>query len=159
MYVGGLKHDMSLDPTTGTIAGLRLGYDFTSYIGGELGWGLSNNDVNRISKIDGQKIGDIEEINDFESSFYGSLVIHLMPKGWFVPFLTGGIGMIYLDSEGPESQTQFAWNTGAGIKIFLTRRFAFRTDVRNFSLKPKNTGDRLNFLEASGGLTWYFGRK
>ena len=159
IYVGGSKHDISINPTTGNIAGLRLGYDITSHIGGELGWGLSNNDLNKISKIDGQKVGDVEELNDYESLFYGNMIIHVMPEGWFVPFLTGGIGLIYLHSEGSESKTDFAWNLGAGIKIFLTRKFAFRADVRNFNFKPENTGDHLNFLEVSGGLTWYFGGK
>lgn len=154
-YVGGSRHDVSLDPTTGTTAGLRLGYDITPHIGGELGWGLSNNDINKVSKIDRQKV-HVAEIHDYEASLYGNLMIHFMPEERLVPFLTGGIGMIYLHSEDSDSQTRFAWNAGAGIKIFLNRRFAFRADVRNFNFKPKNTRDCLNFLEVSGGLTWYF---
>lgn len=151
-----------VDFQDGVIGGFRLGYNFTPYIGTELGWGWSSNNV----KV---KYEDEEEgVNASEFLFHSNLVVHLLPKGRFIPFLTGGVGLIHLRGaevksayeEMDESRTRFAGNWGGGMKVFLKDNVAFRTDLRFFNVGLGGYSvDRANFLEISAGLTWFFGGK
>lgn len=154
--------DFSTELKSGVSLGLRAGYNLTPYIGTEVGVGWASNDLKDVLSIDGQEAR--EEVEASHSLWYSNLVIHLLPKSRFVPFLTGGVGAIYssmsVEVNGyyvEVSETHFAPNFGGGVKIFLRRDLALRIDVRDFTWKYDDTKDRLHMLEISGGLTWFWG--
>lgn len=158
-------YDPSLEATelkSGVSLGLRVGYNLTPYIGTEVGAGWASNDLKDVLNIDDQEAR--EEVKASHTLWYSNLVVHLLPKSRFVPFLTGGVGAIYssmsVEVNGyyvEVSETHFAPNFGGGVKIFLRRNLALRIDVRDFTWKYEDTKDRLHMLEVSGALTWFWG--
>ena len=88
-----------------------------------------------------------------------NLSLFLFPSAGITPYLTGGAGLIWLDTRGA-SESKFAWNGGAGLRLRLSREWAFRTDVRDISYQvPDATGDDKfrHSAEWFGGLQYTFG--
>jgi len=113
--------------------GLRIGYRFSEH------WALEGTLVYENADLvtgsgdifEGQsKLGEIELTTGelgFEVSFGSSRL---------VPFLAGGIGMMHLSPEvaGLSSDTRFAGNFGAGLKLFFTPELALRFDWRGHAV-------------------------
>jgi len=159
--------DMACEPGNGVIVGISSAWNFTPYIGIEGGFAFSNADLAPIYYIDsleikGEDIG--ASMGGTEFIGYANLILHLLPKSKIVPFLTGGIGFMYLwgtaEVNGYEvedwSENHFCATWGGGIKIFLSDQMYFRINVRNFNLKLDDTRDRLNWMEVSGGVGFVF---
>jgi len=102
---------------------------------------------------------------------HGNGVLHLLP-GRFVPYVSPGLGIL-----GTIEQTSKAYNYGGGLKIFATRRFAFRPDARRYHADleatlaqtvqgpgltlveiPERYRDPLGFTEISVGFSFSFPR-
>ena len=152
---------VSIDPKTGVYSGFRLGYNFTPYIGTEFSWGWSSANCSVI--FNGASVKP--EIDTSQFLFQSNFVLHLLPKSHIVPFLTTGVGLVYLRGSGiedfyekmDESRTRFSPNWGGGIKIFITKDIIFRGDLRfsNFGLGDIFE-DRITTLEISVGLAYSF---
>jgi len=156
--------------------GLRLAYRFSEH------WALEGTLVYENADLvtgsgdifeGSSKLGEMELTTGelgFEVSFGSSRL---------VPFLAGGIGLMHLapDVAGLSSDTRFASNFGAGLKLFFTPEFALRFDWRGHIVDVGGGGsdwdcdewdgccgywdcdwddDWLGFSEVSLGLTFVF---
>jgi OmpA-OmpF porin, OOP family len=127
--------------------GLRLGYNFTKYIGieGYANYGKSEWKL-FVSKPTVDVLG------------YGvDCIFNLMPNSKLVPFLAIGVGGIHY-SHGSEDTTddrrdKFTADYGYGLKYYLTDNFAFRLDIRH--VMPFD--NMHNNMLVSGGLNFAFG--
>ncbi len=130
--------------------GLRLGYRFSEH------WALEGTLVYENADLvtgsgdifEGQsKLGEIElttgEIG-VEVSFGSSRL---------VPFLAAGIGMMHLspDVAGLSSDTRFAGNFGAGLKLFFTPELALRFDWRGHTVDVGGGDEDWDCDEWDGG--------
>lgn len=158
-YIGMYKFENNEDTDTSMALGLRLGYNFTKYVGleGFAHWvptDISNPAFSEHNKTNMNFIG------------YGvDGIINLVPDGiagtGIVPFLAVGVGGVHY-SEGyefsnEENDNKFAVDYGAGVKIFLSENVAARLDVRH--VMPVTPEDPHNNLLATVGLTFAFGGK
>lgn len=172
-----IPFDVTIDDDIGY--GLRLSYRFSEH------WALEGTLVRETADLvtgddeifEGQsKLGEIDLTTGelgVEVSFGSSRL---------VPFLAGGIGMMHLapDVPGLSSDTRFATNFGAGLKLFFTPELALRFDWRGHAVDVGGGGgddwdcddwdddcgcgywdcdwdeDWLGFSEVSLGLTFVF---
>ena len=81
-------------------------------------------------------IGGINDQLDIKTNILyveANALVIILP-GPIAPFVTGGIGVHYLNFDLADltttSQTKFGWNLGGGLKINVAR-VAFRVDVRD----------------------------
>jgi len=132
--------------------GFRYTYNFTPRIGAELGLSLVPN-----ASVEASNLGQLFEMDI--RFFNGNVVFHLL-EGRFIPFAAAGIGFANFSSEVIDSttfidETDFAFNFGGGLKIFLTDTFLLRVDIRDYLTTPEDL-ERLNLIEASGGIGFTF---
>jgi OOP family OmpA-OmpF porin len=109
---------------------------------------------------------------DITLNHYEGNLTWFLTKTMFSPYLTGGAGAVdrtidaYADSSISitGSQTDFAWNVGAGFRIGIASRISIRLDAREVFYPvvnvdaPHDTPTKGN-LEAFGGLSFGFGGK
>ena len=66
----------------------------------------------------------------------GNLLQQPFPEWWMSPYFTIGTGVIHTSVSSTLSQlkdkTDFAANVGFGFKMYLTRRFILRADLRKY---------------------------
>ena len=81
-------------------------------------------------------IGGIDDQLDIKTNILyveANALVIILP-GPIAPFVTGGIGVHYLNFDLADlttsSQTQFGWNLGGGLKINV-EHVAFRVDIRD----------------------------
>lgn len=128
--------------------------------------GATNNHVARFRDL----ASEVAVTENTELIFIqGNGVFHLLP-GRIAPFVTVGAGIL-----GTIEKTSFAWNYGAGAKLFLTPRLAGRLEVRQFRANltdvleqmvlgrggslvgiPESYTDQLKFTELSAGISIFF---
>jgi OOP family OmpA-OmpF porin len=134
------------------LVGMRLGYNFTKYIGVEGYVHYANTTNNAWSP---------KKNVDFTG--YGAEVIfHLLPNQALVPFLAAGVGGAHYsygvfeedpDYENNPRHDKLTFSFGYGLKWFLSDWFALRLDIRD--VMPI---DRLhNNMLVSLGLNFAFG--
>jgi OOP family OmpA-OmpF porin len=142
-YVFEGNEDMDAMPN----AGLRLGYNFTKYIGIE-GYGyFGQSEVNSLlakPKVDVTGYG-VEGI------------FNLLPNQKLVPYLAVGVGGIhysaaYEDTTG-DKKNKFTADYGYGVKYYLSDDFALRMDIRH--VMPFS--DMHSNMLISFGLNFVFG--
>lgn len=81
-------------------------------------------------------IGGIDDAVDIQTNilFVEANVLLILLPGPVAPFVTGGLGVHYLDFDladlASTSQTRFGWNVGGGLKVNI-ERIAIRVDVRD----------------------------
>ncbi len=158
VYVGpsiGIDDANGFELNTGVLPGFRLGYNYTPYVGIEtsFGWSTANMDIVGVEHEDQQFL------------FSADLILHLAPKHCLVPFLAVGVGLIDfrgdymrdLYESADISKTRVSPNWGGGVKIFLSKNLAIRTDVRfyNFGLGFEGAG-RMITLEVNSGLSYLY---
>jgi len=158
-WVGGYNLDGDLPYDNGWTAGLSLGYNFTERWGAELSF------IYVEPEYDGPPILQPSiDFNDADADIYLyrlDLLYHItnILPDMVVPYLAGGAGMqtINPDVKGVDSDNDFILNYGAGLKLFLTRSFALRADVRH--VLAFDGGDTYNHLLYTAGLNFEFGGK
>ena len=106
----------------------RLGYVLKAGLGVEGFFGYMSNDL----ETTGLSSTDVTVLN-----YGGDLVWNFQPESAFQVFVMGGGGQQQLDvdpADGSDSDSEsfFAWNYGAGVKLFLSRHLAFRVDWRTY---------------------------
>lgn len=130
-------------------ATLKLGYDITKLFGLEGSFDYINSESTIKNDYRGNRFG-----------FRLDAVVNLLPDGRFVPYVSGGVGFMYVDDLYPRlntswNHTDFLLSAGGGAKFFLTDSIALRADFR-----PIVTFDEDAFVnyEAMLGVSYYFGR-
>jgi opacity protein-like surface antigen len=132
--------------------GFKYSYNYTPRIGAELGLALIPG-----ASVEASDLGELFEMD--VRLFHGNIVFHLV-DGPFVPFVTAGIGFAsfssdVIDDEQFIDETDFAFNFGGGIKVFLTDTLLLRVDVRDYITTPEDL-ETLNLIEFSGGIAYIF---
>lgn len=106
----------------------RLGYVLGAGIGLEGFFGYLSNDL---------LTSGVGEVDMTTLNYGGDLVFTLQPETAFQVFLMGGAGQQRIEgtpADGGDSvdDSWFAWNYGAGVKMFFSRHLALRIDWRNY---------------------------
>ncbi|HOS97575.1 MAG TPA: OmpA family protein [Deltaproteobacteria bacterium] len=144
-YLGAYVPDSSLDIDSGIAWGLGVGLNFSEKAGVEFTFNAAD------SEMDG---------DDAQVFLYRlDLVHHLtgrLPER-IVPYVSAGLGMqtINSDQRGFDKDSDILFDTGVGLKYFITRDLALRGDLR-YLLDFANDGLCHNFL-AGAGLTLQMG--
>ena len=145
--IGGYSFTGDQHLETMPVFGLRGGYNFTKYLGAELGF-----DYGRTEGTEGNPAGN----EDTDIYRYGlDVLFHLLPDSKFVPYLAAGYGGISIDYKDQENLNKGVFDYGPGFKYFLTDRMALRGDFRHLVYKD-NDNTLNNFLYAIG-LNYQFG--
>jgi len=173
----------------GGTAGGRATYNFSRYVGIELGYNFMVNNVRLITPI---RAG-LPQYNFGNQIHYAALnpVFNLRPRGSLVqPYLTAGVGIIAFKPTALSERQAIAGNAtylsgslgsnellgvnyGGGVKFHLSEHFGLRFDVRGlwsrnptFHLPSANdggiwipSGNHLNALEATLGFVVYLGAR
>ncbi len=132
--------------------GAAVGYNWTDRLGfeGEFSFGRQGNQ-------------GLLNVSSNTETFSGNVLYHIPYRGW-LPYGTFGLGAVHggaavtlngQPGELSQSNTDFAWNIGAGVKKRLSENLRFRGDLRFF-----DTGANLpNFWRVYGGLTFLLARR
>lgn len=81
-----------------------------------------------------------EALGNFSNSVLGNinLVHQPFPEWRYSPYFTIGAGQIFTNPSATLVQTEdrsdYALNVGVGAKIYVTRRFIFRLEARNYAI-------------------------
>jgi hypothetical protein len=88
--------------------------------------------------------------------FNGNLILQA-PLPIVRPYLTGGLGTVYVRGSGLQAVTggKFALNYGGGLKIKLVGPLGVQLDSRGYSVFSVNSAT-LHVLEASVGVVFSF---
>jgi OOP family OmpA-OmpF porin len=120
---------VALEVDNGSFFTGRLGYVLKAGLGVEGFFGYMSNDLT----LPGIGMIDATTLN-----YGGDLVLNFQPERAFQMFVMGGAGQQQFDAEPSDGSGEsvdesfFAWNYGAGVKMFLSRHLAFRVDWRNY---------------------------
>ena len=154
--IGMYKFEGDEDMDAGIALGLRLGYNFTKYIGLEAYGHWVPTEINNTANKG-------EEVNVFGYGVEG--IFNLLPDSAFVPFFALGVGGIhysrYSQDTTDREDNKLTLGYGLGVKYFLSDNWALRADVRHIMPvkadfdSPEDTMH--NNLLATVGLTFAFG--
>jgi OOP family OmpA-OmpF porin len=129
------------------LVGMRLGYNFTKYLGieGYVHYAKTENDNWSPKK------------NVEFTGYGGEVIFHLLPNQALVPFLAAGVGgahySYYDESSTDNKGDKLTFDYGCGLKWFLSDWFALRLDIRH--VMPIETLH--NNMLVSLGLNFAFG--
>jgi len=132
--------------------GIRLGYNFTSHFGTELGFDYINTD----QKDDHWGPYGVQPGSDVDVYKYGiDFLYHFMPEGPLVPYLAAGFSEITREYPKPvDDRNKPAFNWGVGVKYFFNDNMALRGDVRHIVMHDNDTYHNLEYMV---GLDFLFG--
>ncbi len=87
----------------------------------------------------------------------GNLTYFLSEDQRFVPYITGGMGLV--DASGAIDGQEFAWNAGVGFLYHMNETVSLRLDGRDVSFRHPSTGSSkwLENPEIFGGISIAFG--
>jgi OmpA-OmpF porin, OOP family len=149
-FLGGYTFEGKQHLETRPVVGVRAGYNFTQRLGAEA--------VFDYVRTDGTKID-----NDTNLYLYHlDLIYHMFPSSRLVPFITGGVGGVTIDSKIAD-KTEVAYNYGLGFKYALTDSIQLRGEARHIIYRSDADGpgpDRRhthNNAEYGLGLGFLFG--
>ncbi len=100
---------------------------------------------------------------DFSDSYMGlvSLVAQPFPEWRLSPYFVVGTGLIYTDpkstlvDESDDDRTDQVGSAGAGVRLYLTRRFILRAEYRrNTIFQDKDDNQEINAWQA--GIGFFF---
>ena len=159
LYAGYLNPgDVSLDNIQqglnlrGTgLYGARVEFDFLKVFGLEQNFGFSPRLLE--SRLFPQQGSDVRGF------LYSTNLVVNMPLSRFVPYVTGGLGLIKPWGTGiSEFDATFAGNYGGGIKLNkLIGPVGLRFDVRGWRTADIAGQGGVNIFEATGGVTFSWG--
>jgi hypothetical protein len=92
---------------------------------------------------------EASDINTNYRIITGEIQHYLFPRWSFAPYVSLGLGRVQLENKAvlvaPEEDTEKAVNAGAGLRVYLTRSFVFRTEYRNhLLLTSRNENEEVN---------------
>ena len=100
---------------------------------------------------------------DFSDSYMGlvSLVAQPFPQWRLSPYFTVGTGLIYTDpkstlvDESDDDRTDQVGSAGAGVRLYLTRRFILRAEYRRITIfQDKDDNQEIDAWQA--GIGFFF---
>ena len=147
-YGGYSKLDdyVNLKPKAGPIIGGRLGFWLTQ---------------NLSLEASGQRItthpDNSPDVDLHFDAFRGNLLFNLLPSSTIRPFITGGGGYESVQIPNLKRNWNFAWNAGAGVRIFPNPMWNIRLDGRFVGTKPDNIDQMQTNYEGSLGIGFLFG--
>ncbi len=141
-----IRNDLDIRGTG--IYGIRFESDFHRIIGIE-------EDIAFSPKLFESRL--IPSANDVRGLLYSSNLVVNIPLSHFVPYVTGGVGLMKPWGEGFRPfGVKFAGNYGGGVKfVKLMGPLGLRFDVRGYTIRNVDE-QSLNLLEVSGGLLFSF---
>ncbi len=140
-HIGGYVFEGDQDEDNGPLYGLGLEYIFSQQ------WSFEA----MFDYIDSESSnGDVDGYLYRVDSLY-----HFASSNNLVPYLAVGLGGLTLDRERGDSNTDFLFDYGAGLKYFVTYNLVLRGDVRHI-LSFNGHGNNLVY---TFGLTFLFGGK
>jgi OmpA-OmpF porin, OOP family len=139
-FVGGYFFGNSQDALNAVIYGAGLGYDFSKRVGIEGNYGIFKTKTYSTSKSSDGHLYRLEGLFYFD------------PYEGIVPYLAVGVGGLNIDHAGKVEDNYLA-DFGAGVKINLNDKVAFRADIRDVMPSLEH-----NFLYTIG-LSFTFGGK
>jgi hypothetical protein len=114
--------------------GLRGAYFPLSYLGIEGEYVHGFGQVAKVESSDGPISPDTSRTANFDA--LRAHIVGQVPGSRLVPFALLGVGMLHGDSKYNGSDNDFAFQGGAGLKLYATKMFVPRADVRfNFTQK------------------------
>jgi OmpA-OmpF porin, OOP family len=145
-YVGGFIFDKEQNLNSAPLYGLRLGYDFTRYLGVEASGNFIATQYDRtLANVDQGSSGLNYRLEG---------IAHLLPQYRLTPFVAAGVGGQTLNyPRGVQNTTAFVADYGGGVKYFLTDRLALRADIRHLYVFDNAKKD----IEYGIGLSFLFG--
>jgi outer membrane protein W len=142
--------------------GIRYAYFLTNHLAVEMGGGFTPSSVATRASFSNGVTYAASVIHIDTYVLHANLLAHLY-HGPIIPFVTGGVGAVHFGFDtnhfgfARASETDFAWNAGAGFKIPIKSDTAIRLDGRYYWLKPEfSDEDTSTFLELSGGVSILF---
>ena len=163
LYGGTMKTDMGqtivvdqyrtivTESEDGETFGMRLGYNFNQHLG--LDWNLGLSTARYEASLFDEEFEACEDVTTGLFITDLNLVVHLL-KGPIVPFLTAGGGII-----GTVDQNPFAYNSGGGVKIYLTKKIAIRLDFRVYHAELKDDLEEVDIGPGGTLVQWPFSYK
>lgn len=143
-FVGGYTFEGNENLQTKALTGIRLGYNLTDK------WGLEG--VLTYMKTDNYSILAPADLNVW--GYRLDALYHLCGKGRFACSLAAGLGIRSTDyKDNSVERRHVLADYGLVLQYFLTDNLAARGDLRHMVL----FNDKLNNVEYTIGLTYYFG--
>ena len=143
-YIGGYMFEGNLDLDHKPVYGLKIGYDFTKYIGAELVLGIVRTHYTEFPP----------DVKTFVYNGRVEGIFYLLPDKRLVPYLALGLGAQETDYRRDyRDKWRFVGDYGIGLKYFITENMALRADVRHILA----SGSINNNLEYTLGLAFLFG--
>jgi hypothetical protein len=130
-----------------SLYGARAEFDFAKILGVEENFGFS-------PKLFNSALFPSDS-SDVRGFLYSTNLVLNIPIGHFVPYATGGVGLLKPWGSGLKPfDATFAGNYGGGIKFNkLAGPLGLRFDIRGWRLEPLES-QKLNIFEATGALTF-----
>ncbi len=123
--------------------GLRVGYNWNDFFGTELEGSFL-----------GTQYEDMDVDLDITSMRLNMLFSASTDNMRWVPYFKLGAGNVEADPETGISESEFAFNSGFGVRYFFPdSRWGFRAEVQGY------LGDEINGIEATAGLTFLIGKR
>jgi hypothetical protein len=99
-------------------------------------------------------------VSDIRGFLYSTNFVLNVPLGRFVPFITAGVGLVKpWGVSFTTFDSTFAGNYGGGVKLNrLIGPMGLRVDVRGWKTADIASEGGLRLFEASGGLTFTWGK-
>jgi outer membrane beta-barrel protein len=148
-YAGGYAFDRK---SNSAVLGGRLGYYLFEYL--EVEGGVSWTRINRPAEIVESLFDLALEAEEFHMLFYNMNVnLRLLPGRQMVPYATFGVGSSIMEGESEASI-----NYGLGVQMFISKRWAMRSEVRTYQFESGAEDARRenNNLEFSVGTSMLF---
>jgi outer membrane protein W len=106
--------------------GVTAGHFFTDHVGFEASWSRQESAISI-----GTLAGSAELFDVNVSLLHGSFVYRFgAHDARFAPFVMAGAGATFLGAEDLETETDFAWTLGAGVKWLASERAGVRVQAR-----------------------------
>jgi OOP family OmpA-OmpF porin len=141
--IGGYVFDGAQDLDNAPVYGAGFGVNYTDTIGVESIFQFIDTESDRTGE-------DVEGYIYRVDGLY-----HFMPEKRFVPYIAAGLGLISINGDQREDNTNGLFDYGAGIKYYLNESLALRGDVRHL-LDFDGTNNNLLYTV---GISYVFGRK
>jgi len=133
---------------SGFLGGVRLGWDWTEFFGGELRLGLSSLDLGT----------PLEGFNNDVILFDGSVLFYPTGDTRLRPYILTGVGLVNFDIATDHSRRMVGMPLGGGVKYRVGNRLVLRFEVLDNIAFPSGSGlETTHNVSLSGGLEFRLG--
>jgi opacity protein-like surface antigen len=161
-HFAGRDGELELEDLVG--GGINFGYHLNEYLNINTDLVFSSADVNFFSP-------GVRSLHD-DADFFAwtvNLDYYILPTR-FTPFLTGGIGLLYMDNwyddywyccyppqqEIPISETDFLWNVGGGLRWELTDNIVLKLGYRLYGAELEYANEHMFMHSGLLSILYHF---